>query len=144
MKFLFPVALATLVAFASATDDCAAEEAKVPECAQSCVNKYAAKLCTPGDLECGCSPENLEQIIEGSADCVADACKGAGPVFPPLRDFCECILEDSTPPTTTSSSSVTPSKYHHAGELWPSSWYPRGLCWSYMDLKGLMICYVCT
>ena len=108
MKFLLPVAIATFAALASAggdrTEECSDEAAKVPICANDCVNEEAAKFCDSGDFECICATETLDKIFDAAADCVAKACKDAGPVFPPLRDYCECLVPETTPPTSTSEA----------------------------------------
>lgn len=102
------------------TSTCAAEEKKIPTCAVSCVNTAAAKLCKPGDLECGCNPETLDKIIKNSKDCVADACKDAGPVFPPLKAWCACVIgggkptSSSTSATTTTTSSTKSQSSSHS------------------------------
>lgn len=123
MKLLFPVAIATFAALASAgggggdrTDECSDEAAKVPLCANDCVNNEAAKFCDSGDYECICATETMEKIFDGSADCVAEACKDAGPVFPPLRDYCQCLVPDTTPPTSTTSEVPAPTSTCSAEE----------------------------
>lgn len=113
MKFLFPIAVATFAALASAggdpLDECSDLAAKVPLCANDCVNSEADKFCDSGDYECICATETLDKIFDGSEDCVAKACKGAGPVFPPLRDYCQCLVPETKPPTPTTTPTPEPT-----------------------------------
>ena len=109
MKFSVPIAIATFVAVVSATGKCKALEAKIPDCATKCVNAAAANYCKPDELDCSCKPATLEKIIKDSSTCVSNVCKGQGPVFPPLRDWCECQIGAPTKTTTTAKPTATPT-----------------------------------
>ncbi|KFZ25205.1 hypothetical protein V502_00337 [Pseudogymnoascus sp. VKM F-4520 (FW-2644)] len=106
MKFLFPVALATFVAVAVAMN-CSDLGAEVPSCSSSCVNDVAMKYCDSKDFACSCSAEIFAKIVDESADCVADACKGEGPVFEPLEEYCKCELGNIKPTTTSAAPQPT-------------------------------------
>ncbi|KFY31200.1 hypothetical protein V493_01308 [Pseudogymnoascus sp. VKM F-4281 (FW-2241)] len=109
MKFLFPVVLATFVAVAVAKD-CSDLGDKVPSCSSSCVNNIAKKYCESKDFACSCSEEIFYKIVEESADCVIDACKGKDLSFVPLHDYCQCELGNIKPTTTAAPQPTeTPS-----------------------------------
>lgn len=108
MKFLIPATLA-FAAIVTAGKDCDALEKKIPSCATECVNAAAPPSCKDGGIECNCQPDTLEQIIKDSSDCVAKACKGQGPVFPPLREWCQCRVGKPTKTTTTAKPTATPT-----------------------------------
>ncbi|KAJ6438206.1 CFEM domain-containing protein [Purpureocillium lavendulum] len=101
---------------ATPTNTCAAEASKIPLCALDCTSEEAHKLCPTGDInKCGCRADNLDKIIDRSAACVAKACKGQGPVVPPLRNWCKCVNggDDTTTTTTTSKHSSTKTTKSH-------------------------------
>lgn len=120
MKFLFPIALASFVAVATAKD-CSDLGAKVPSCSSSCVNSVAKKYCESKDFACSCSAEIFAKIVDESADCVADACKGEEAVFEPLEVYCKCELGNIEPTTTaTPQPTETPSTCDAEQKVIPS------------------------